>query len=118
MLCSVPPADNVATQKGSASAWFVLEAQECSNCLAGLLAEATLDVPAGVNYDLFLWSSCNTLVASSTNATGQAESVLAQIASDSPLIDNTRDYFLEVRYVGGSSCAEWTLNVIGSACQP
>ena len=66
-----------------------------------LIGEAKLTVPAGVNYDLFLWSSCNTLVASSTNGTGTDESVLGTITKESLAISDTQDYYLEVRYVGG-----------------
>ncbi|MCA9632446.1 MAG: hypothetical protein KC766_32560 [Myxococcales bacterium] len=116
-LCPVAGAVNEGMATGTTSEWFVLEAQECSNCPADLIGEAKLTVPAGVNYDLFLWSSCNTLVASSTNGTGTDESVLGTITKESLAISDTQDYYLEVRYVGGSSCAAWSLSITGSNCQ-
>ncbi|MEZ4375546.1 MAG: hypothetical protein R3B07_32345 [Polyangiaceae bacterium] len=42
--------------------------------------------------------------------------MLGTISKEALLSDNTQDYYLEVRYVGGSSCAAWSLSITGSNC--
>ena len=101
---------------GLTSAWFHARVHEASDCPATIEHQIRLLVPAGVDYDLYVYRpSCGTLVASSTNGAGQTDVVTIQQADDFQK-DDSFDYWVEVRYFGGSSCSPWTLQFFGHSC--
>jgi hypothetical protein len=113
LMCSSNSSfDNFATRTGTGGEFFKAIARECSECQADLDMKFTLHVPDGVNYDLFIFKSPGTPVASSTTGVGVDESVTVKIPDKAGSDDQT-NYIIEVRYVSGSSCAQWTLNAFG-----
>jgi hypothetical protein len=104
--------DNFATRTGTGGKFFKATARECSECQADLEMKFTLDVPDGVNYDLYIFKSSGTLVASSITGVGVDESVTVKVPDNAGPDDQT-DYIIEVRYYSGSSCIQWTLNAFG-----
>src|SRR5439155_18682043 len=68
-----PPFSTFATRTGHQGRWFRAHATECSVCPAELQARITLTVPAGIDFDLYAYRPCATLIASSTNGTGQQD---------------------------------------------
>ena len=77
-----------------------------------LSATVTLTVPAGIDYDLYLYcAACGTTaVASSTNGTGQTEVVRVRWDDDSGQIDDG-NFLVEVRYFNGSSPTPWSMRI-------
>jgi hypothetical protein len=99
---------------GVTSAWFHARVNEASDCFATIEHQVRLLVPSTVDYDLYVWRPCGTLIGSSTLGTGATETVTIQ-QSDTPG-DDSFDYWVEVRYFGGSSCGAWTLQFFGHSC--
>ena len=100
---------------GRTSAWFHARVSEVSSCLGTIEHQIRLLVPANVDYDLYVYRPCGTLVGSSTNGTGAAETVTVQ-QGDNLTGDDSFDYWVEVRYFGGSSCSAWTIQFFGHSC--
>lgn len=104
--------EQFATRLGTGGKFFKATATECSACpAADLEMKFTLYVPEGVNYDLLVFNPSKILVASSTTGTGVDESVTVKVTDNAG--DDRTDYIIEVRYVSGSSCSEWTLMAFG-----
>ncbi|MBN8644023.1 MAG: thrombospondin type 3 repeat-containing protein [Planctomycetes bacterium] len=96
--------------------WFKVRANECSSgCTGNMQQTIQVFVPAGVNYDVFVYSSCGgSLLGSSTNAAGTTESILINVPKTTG--DDSFDYFIEIRWVSGQSCNNYTLQVFGRSC--
>ena len=56
---------------GCSVCWFKVAATECSDCCADIYARVVLAVPAGVDYDLHVYTSCGVELDSSTAGAGQ-----------------------------------------------
>lgn len=109
-LCPSNSARVVATRTGTAGAWLRGRTNECSNCPARLDVTFTLAVPPGVDYDLYVYGACGgAVLGRSLLLEGQTDRVNVQRSGD--LGSDSFDWFVEVRYVRGSSCAPWTLTV-------
>lgn len=115
--CGANPFDSsaFATRTGTGSAWFRARVVEDSYCSATLEHRIDLDVPDGVDYDLFVYKSCGGTPVSSRGITGADESVTIS-ASDSIGSDEDFNYYIEVRYYSGRACAPWTLRLFGRDC--
>lgn len=98
--------------------WFRFTIAEETGGLTAvdLTAEVVLGVPAGTDYDLYVYcESCGgTLAGSSTFGEGGDERVEVRV-DDQAVTDETFDILVEVRFVGASVCAPWTLSVLGNA---
>ncbi len=73
-----------------------------------------LTVPAGVDYDLYLYdNSCN-LLRSSAMGQGSDESITYQYDGTCLFVDDSRTFRIEVRLWSGSpsSCDTWHLIVV------
>ncbi|MCA9597320.1 MAG: hypothetical protein KC776_28595 [Myxococcales bacterium] len=116
LSCSPTNWSAFKSAQGNTSKWFVAHSDECSNCCADVEARIHLDVPPGINYDLYLWSSCGAMIDASTQPAGQSEALTTFTGDDCFGSDDSFDYTIEVRYVSGSSCDSWTLTVDGSDC--
>lgn len=107
--------DTFATNSGNASGWFRAHAREDSDCATDIEHRIQLTVPPGVDYDLHAWRNCTSPVASSTSGPGMPEQVIVFDAENNGS-DDSFDYWVEVRYVSGASCANWTLTFAGHDC--
>jgi hypothetical protein len=101
---------------GYGGRWYYLRVAEVSSCIADLHARLTLAVPAAADYDLYVYSSCGTLLASSKNGTGLTEWLVVTVPDSGLGVDNSFDLWIEVRYFGGTSCGGWTLTAEGTDC--
>ena len=109
-LCPSTSSRVVATRSGRASAWFRGRTNECSNCPARLEVTFTLTVPAGVDYDLFVYDACGgTPIGRSQNLAGQTDRVTITRSGD--LGSDSFNWWVEVRYFSGGSCTPWSLTV-------
>ncbi len=70
-----------------------------------------LDVPPGLDYDLYVYSPCDELIASSTGGHGETEQIRL-VWSDGSGDDDER-FFIEVRYYDANRCDEWRLRTWG-----
>jgi hypothetical protein len=96
--------------------WFQGRADECSNCCTDIVVRITLEVPAGVDYDLYVHGDCGRLLASSTKGPGSTEQVVIRNGDDCLNGNSGFDYRVEVRHHSGTSCLPWTLKIDGRAC--
>ena len=96
------------------SRWFRARVREDSTCSATIEHQVRLSVPAGTDYDLFVYRPCGTLVGSSTLA-GNAMEIVTVSQSDGAN-DDSFDYWVEVRWFSGASCSNWTLQFYGHDC--
>lgn len=97
--------------------WFKARANECSSgCNVGSMDQTIqVFVPPGVNYDVFVYSSCGgTLLGQSTNGTGVAETILISVPKTAG--NDSFDYWIEIRWVSGQSCNTYTLQILGRSC--
>lgn len=97
--------------------WFKARANECSTgCNSGSMEQTIqLFVPAGVNYDVFVYSACGgALLGQSTNAAGTAETILINVPKTSG--NDSFDYFIEIRWISGQSCGNYGLQILGRSC--
>jgi hypothetical protein len=114
--CCDAPWHGFASRNGVNSAWFSAQALECSQaifCDGTIWARITLNVPAGVDYDLYVYNDCNTLIASSTAGTGQTDQVTLSWPDVTTGCGDNHTYIVEVRYYGGDACGQWTLTFEG-----
>lgn len=99
-----------ANRVGRTSAWFHARMNECSNCCAYVEHRYRLIVPPGTDYDLYVYNGCGgTPAESSTNGTGQTETVAPYRNDDCGGVNNGTDFWIEVRYHSGASCSNWML---------
>ncbi|MBM4335342.1 MAG: hypothetical protein FJ108_05415 [Deltaproteobacteria bacterium] len=114
-LCTDSPGwTTFATTNGNRSAWYSGRAIETSACFGMIEHRVTLTVPAGVNYDLYAYSACGTLLASSTAGAGITEQLF--VSRSKTALDDSFNYWIEVRYVSGASCSTWGLTLAGHNC--
>ncbi len=97
---------------GCGNAWFRIRLLETATASVGLRLDVALDSPPGVNYDLYLYESCASIPESSPRGAGQSESVFYTYA-DASGIDNSRNFWIEVRQAAGSPPGIWTLRTSG-----
>jgi hypothetical protein len=104
-----------AQRSGCGSAWFSIRLIEDSSCPAQLGIKVELQSPPGVDYDLYLYRGCDTLVRSSTRGPGVLDSVL-YFVNDLPSMQDDTDMWIEVRYVGGTQPGSWTMTARTRNC--
>lgn len=100
---------------GYGEAWYKVSVKECSNWINSLYFKATLSMPSGMDYDLYLYGPCGTLLKQSENGAGVTETIKYSWG-DSYGSDDTRWMYLEVKYFSGSNCGQWQLHTYGG-CQ-
>ena len=103
------------TRTGNTSAWFRGRVREDSTCSANIEHQIRLQVPDGVDYDLFVYRDCGSPYDSSLGLSGVDETVTVS-SGDSFASDDDFDYWVEVRFYSGSSCSQWTLSFYGHDC--
>lgn len=99
----------VRSVSGVRSQWFRVSINECSACPAALNARIRLVSPPGVDYDLFTYSACGRLVASSRAVAGVTDEIT--VTGGGSLGSDSADVIIEVRWFSGASCMPWTLTV-------
>jgi hypothetical protein len=105
---------NFATRTGRSEAVYIAEALEVSSCLGNLEHAIELQVPDGIDYDLYVYRNC-ALVGYSNLSAGKDEYVVIS-TDDFPGGDQDFYYQVEVRWYSGSSCQDWTLKFWGYTC--
>ncbi len=109
-LCPSTRSRVVATQTGRTSAWFRGRTTECSICPAEIEVTFTLTVPAGIDYDLYVYDACGrTPIGSSALLSGQTDRVTIRRGGSAGGDDF--NWWVEVRYYNGSACSPWSLTV-------
>ena len=98
--------------------WYKFTLTEENTDSLYLSARVTLTVPAGVDYDLFVYctgSGCSGSYLSSRLGAGSTETVNVRW-DDRWGLNDDRDVYVEVRFFSGSTtgCGEWTLTVTGN----
>jgi hypothetical protein len=98
----------VATSTGNRSRWYRGRLNECSTiCPASLNGRITLHVPAGVDYDLFVYSACGRLLGSSQALAGVTDQYT--LSGGGSLGSDSFDFYVEVRWFSGATCMPYTL---------
>ena len=114
-FCTVTTAwSQFNSTSGSGEAYFRARAVDALGvCSEDLIHRVTMTVPAGMDYDLYVYDACGgNLLGSSTNGVSASETVTIR-REDGTTNDRSFDYWVEVRWFSGSSCAEWTLKFEG-----
>jgi hypothetical protein len=117
---------DVLSAQGTTSAWFRVMVNENDNGIDGvkLRASATLDSPAGANFDLYLYvgssgaQECSAVSAQSTGTSG-TDTASVSFGESGVLANGSKDsryVTVEVRHVSGTcaSNAKWTLSFKGN----
>lgn len=97
---------------GCGEAWYRITLQECSGSDIDLIITVTLVVPVGMDYDLYLYAPCNTLVGSSTNSGNATEQIIYTI-NDNLFADNTTTFYIRVDHFSGGQCSNWVMSITG-----
>ncbi|MEQ9319627.1 MAG: MopE-related protein [Polyangiaceae bacterium] len=96
--------------------WDVVTITEDSNSSSYLSATVVLNVPAGVDYDLYVYcNNCTGNLAGSstiTGTTGHTE-VVDLRSNDDFAVDDSFQAIIEVRHKSSMMCAFWDLQVVG-----
>jgi len=107
------PADGLESNKGEG--WYKVYLKECNASYSPLKIKAVLTVPSDVDYDLYLYSRCGILLASSENHSLGADETVTYTKTDNTSSNDSQWFYLEVRYHSGSSCDNWQLQVSGGS---
>lgn len=99
---------------GIGEGWYKVLLVDCTNNLgiSDLKFEANLNTPQYVDYDLYLYSSCGVLIDQSSGS----DDVVSYELPDIPLSDESQYLYMEIRWVSGSSCQNWSLYPKGGDC--
>jgi hypothetical protein len=104
---------------GTSEGLFVLYLAETSSDETDVTALVELETPPGLNYDLYV--SCDScggaIMGSSTNPAGQPDAVDYR-KYDTYNVDDTRLVYIDVRYIDGTACGDYTLRVTGRPPDP
>jgi hypothetical protein len=112
-----------ASEKGER--WFKVSVEEQSSgfCSASqLCVTATVDMPAGVDYDLYMHcDDCTSSDASSLLGVGQNDSTGLRWQEDTLFgcpsgSESGRDVYIRVAHFNANTCASYTLTVQGNVC--
>jgi hypothetical protein len=108
--------DLVREFTGTDESFVTIVLAENSDVSRSVTAAIELDSPPGMNFDLLVaCGACGGGVyASSTQGEGFTDTVYFREGDDSGA-DDGRRITVEVRWVSGDICGEWTLRVIGGA---
>jgi len=103
---------------GNGEQWFSVRIREDNSSILTypyLSALISLTSASGTDYDLFVY--CNTcsgnLAGSSQLGNGAVDKVSVR-KNDMLFIDDTYDILIEIRFISGTSAANWTLGVQGN----
>ena len=104
------------------SVWFYVNTGECDGVFSTSFdVHFELDVPSGIDYDIFVYSSCGVQIASSRSnpapctLTGTDECTCIKY-SDSWGSSDDDTYWIEVRYNAGHSCDDLAGACSGDGC--
>jgi len=115
-LCSSSNIVPAALRTGNRARWFRVRLSDCStSCNSSLSHTIRLVSPTGINYDLYVHLPCGTVVGSATNPSGTLDQVILT-RPDNNSVDDSADYWIEVRYQSGQSCSTWQLTVDARDC--
>jgi hypothetical protein len=73
-----------------------------------LYLRVQLQSPVGVNYDLYLYDNCGPGPIAGSASTGTLDEINYSWP-DVWLNDESQDFWIEIRYMSGNSCANWNL---------
>jgi hypothetical protein len=109
--------DNFATYTYRNDRWFRARVREDSTCPADIEHRIRLAVPPGVDYDLYVYRGCGGAAVGISNNRGNGldETVIVR-EGESSGSDDDFDYFVHVIYVGGQTCANYTIRFDGHNC--
>lgn len=105
---------------GTDEAIFEITLTETSMNDVSVTASIDLEVPPGLDYDLYVYcESCGgTIMSSSRNPAGTSERVDFRHL-DSPNINDDQTIYVEVRFVSETACGdEWRLTITGATSVP
>lgn len=108
-LCMVPQCVQGPSAQGCGEKWYRVNVQECESCTSDLHIWVRLQPP--IDYDLYLYGPCGVLLDSSANS-GTATEMVDYVVNDTGNNDS-RDFYIEIRYYSGSSCSNWFLQTWG-----
>ena len=110
-FCLTPQCQQGPSVNARGEKWYRINVQECSTsiCTSDLHIWARLYPP--IDYDLYLYGPCGTLLDSSANS-GTATETVDYVWNDTGNNDS-RDFYIEIRYYSGSSCSNWSLQTWG-----
>lgn len=99
---------------GCGDAWYRFTLEECIGGFPtqDLQLTVVLNVPSGMDYDLFLYSPCNNLAGLSTNG-GSTTEVINYTITDDFGGDDTTIFYINVNIFSGGECLDWTLTIAG-----
>jgi hypothetical protein len=110
------------SRAASGEAWYRFRVTDDvgSGSPPNLSARVRLDVPAGVDYELYVHGggSCDSCVLRSENGAGVDEEIVVSWGDTSG--SQARNVYVEVRFYGGSTidCGDWTLTIDGNPGAP
>ncbi len=107
LFCSTKSCETGPSRTGRGERWYKIRGKNDTGCDDGNKLWVRLQSPAGMDYDLYLYTACGTQVDSSRLGTGSLDEVTYHWA------DYDRYMWIEVRYYSGSNCSNWTLSTKG-----
>ncbi len=112
-----PGGQTIVGDTGTGEAWYsvTITENDPQNTGGPVEADIFLDVPAGMDYDLWVYcDSCGgTLAASSGNDEGVNELVHVQ-QDDQNNTSNSFTVIIEIEFFSANACGDWILTVTGS----
>jgi hypothetical protein len=103
---------------GYAEAWYTVvvnETDKDNNEGGDVKARVFLDVPAGVDYNLFVYCpSCSDVTPISSMSGAGSDETVDVMNSDSNGDDDGYTLVIEIRFVSATMCGDWSLTVTGT----
>lgn len=115
VFCNITTGERLFSSKtGFGSKWFMGRAKEAPGlCNDDLKHRIEVIVPPGHDYDVFVYSDCGATLMTSKRTRGDATEDLTISVRDASTQDRSFNYWVEVRWVEGDTCAPYTVNFYG-----
>jgi hypothetical protein len=118
-ICGDDGCTSGPTRNDYGEAWYRIYVEECDDGIFGndLQFKATLQVPAGMDYDLYLYENNCTNVVDRSMLGGDADETVYYSWSDNVGYDDSKMLYIQVIYFDGESCSNWTLRTYGDCAE-
>jgi hypothetical protein len=103
---------------GFGQGWYSFDVREVSGHSRPLTATIQLDVPDGVDYDIYVYcgtDGCSSSEASAVGGLGVGEDETVNIRWDDQYGNTSRTVYFRIDFYGGSTldCGDWTVTITG-----
>jgi|GEM_PF-810225 len=109
-------ADVTYQYSGYGTTWYKVTVTDENSGLSpdSISVRFHLEVPPGVDYDLEIRDTCDTLVGYSESGLEGEDEIIDVTWSDTPIWDDDRTIYVKIYLYSGNNCGNWSLTASGN----